>query len=165
MGIFAGLETILPNTKGIRLKIEYDGTNYNKEGFPFGSDSFKFAFEDVRQPQSKWNFGFVYPINKSIFLNASFIKGNTLSIGFSVSGFWKNKNPVVAKTDRHIPKTNSSNIKKITSTSNQQLFRGTLTEMKENKLYVREANISEDRETYSIVYSQTKYNSFIRSYW
>ena len=163
MGVFAGLETILPNTKGLRLKIEYDGTNYNKEGFPFGADSFEFAFEDVRQPQSKWNFGFVYPVNKSIFLNASFIKGNTLSIGFSVSGFWKNKNPVVAKMDRHIPKSNSTNIKKITSTNNQQLYRGTLAEMKENKLYVREANISEDRKTYSIVYSQTKYNSFVRA--
>ena len=84
MGIFAGFETVLPNTKGLRLKIEYDGTNYNKEGFPFGADSFRFAFEDVRQPQSKWNLGVVYPINKSIHLNASFIKGNTLSIGFSV---------------------------------------------------------------------------------
>ena len=163
MGIFAGFETILPNTKGIRFKVEYDGTNYNVEGFPFGANSFKFAFEDVRQPQSKWNFGFVYPVNRFIHLNASFIKGNTFSIGFSASGFWKNKNPVVAKTDKHVPKSNSSKIKEITSTSDQQLYRGTLAEMKENELYVREANISDDRETYSIVYSQTKYNSFVRA--
>ena len=163
MGIFAGFETILPNTKGIRFKVEYDGTNYNVEGFPFGAKSFKFAFEDVRQPQSKWNFGFVYPVNRFIHLNASFLKGNTFSIGFSASGFWKNKNPVVAKTDKHVPKSNSSEIKKITSTSDQQLYRGTLAEMKENELYVREANISDDRETYSIVYSQTKYNSFVRA--
>ena len=52
MGIFGGIETILPNTRGIRLKLEYDGVDYKKEGFPFGKDSFRFAFEDVRQPQS-----------------------------------------------------------------------------------------------------------------
>ena len=51
-GIFAGFETILPNSKGLRFKVEYDGTNYLKEGFPFGSESFIFAFEDVKQPQS-----------------------------------------------------------------------------------------------------------------
>ena len=163
MGIFAGFETILPNSKGLRFKVEYDGTNYLKEGFPFGSESFIFAFEDVKQPQSDWNFGLVYPINKSIMLNASFIKGNTLSFGFSVSGFWGKKNPVVAKNDKHIKKENSESIKSITSQNRLQLYRGTLAEMKENNLYARELNLSEDNKTYSVVYSQTKHNSFVRA--
>ena len=163
MGIFGGIETILPNTKGIRLKLEYDGVDYKKEGFPFGKDSFRFAFEDVRQPQSKWNFGIVYPINKSISLNASFIKGNTISFGFSASGFWKKKNPVVAKNDEYTPKPNSLQIKKITSSSKDQLYKGTLAELKENNFFVREANLSDNNETFSITYAQTKHNSIIRS--
>ena len=163
MGMFGGIETILPNTRGLRIKLEYDGIDYKKEGFPFGKDSFRFAFEEVRQPQSKWNFGIVYPINKSFSLNASFIKGNTVSFGFSMSGFWNKKNPVITKNDRHIPKSNSRQIKQITSSSREQLYKGTLAELKENNFFVREANLSDNDEIYSIVYAQTKYNSFTRS--
>ena len=35
--------------------------------------------------------------------------------------------------------------------------------MKENNLYARELNLSEDNKTYSVVYSQTKHNSFVRA--
>lgn len=163
MGVFAGFETILPNTKGLRIKVEYDGINYLKEGFPFGAESFNFAFEDVRQPQSNWNIGIVYPLNRSINLNASFIKGNTLSFGFSMSGFWGKKNPLVVKNDKHVPNERSSSIKQITSLNRTQLYRGTLAEMKENKLFAREANLSQDKKKYSVVYSQTTHNSYVRA--
>ena len=55
-------EIFLPNMKGLRFKIEYDSTDYELEGFPYGEKSFKLAFEDVRQPDSKINFGFIYHI-------------------------------------------------------------------------------------------------------
>ena len=36
MGTFGGIETTLPNLNGLRVKVEYDGTDYKQEGFPFG---------------------------------------------------------------------------------------------------------------------------------
>ena len=73
------------------------------------------------------------------------------------------KNPVVAKNDKYTSKPNSRQIKKITSSSKDQLYKGTLAELKENNFFVREANLSDSNETFSITYAQTKYNSIIRS--
>ena len=36
IGVFAGVEIPLPNLRGLRLKLEYDATDYEEEGFPFG---------------------------------------------------------------------------------------------------------------------------------
>ena len=47
VGIFGGVEVYLPNLRGARFKIEYDSTDYEKEGFPFGRESFNFAFESM----------------------------------------------------------------------------------------------------------------------
>ena len=35
--------------RGLRLKLEYDTTDYDIEGFPDGRQSFKFAFEPVKR--------------------------------------------------------------------------------------------------------------------
>ena len=57
-GLFGGAEIIIPNSNGLRVKVEYDSIDYKKEGFPFGRDSFKYAFEPVLPQESKFNFGF-----------------------------------------------------------------------------------------------------------
>jgi plastocyanin len=57
MGVFGGAEILIPNMKGLRFKIEYDATDYNEEGFAFGQDSFKFAFEPVKGSESRLNIG------------------------------------------------------------------------------------------------------------
>ena len=58
-GTFGGLEYIFKNLNGLRFKLEYDGTNYKTEGFPYGKESFSFAFEPVKQPKKDINVGFV----------------------------------------------------------------------------------------------------------
>ena len=73
-GLFAGVELYLPNLKGLRFKLEYDGTDYKKEGFPFGENSFKFAFEPVRKQNSKINYGLTYPFSENFHLKVNFIK-------------------------------------------------------------------------------------------
>ena len=51
-GYFGGLEYVFPNLKGLRLKVEYDGTNYQTEG------------QEPIDQDSKLNYGFVYPWSK-----------------------------------------------------------------------------------------------------
>ena len=100
MGAFAGVEIPLPNLSGLKLKIEYDGTDYSEEGFPFGRKSFQLAFESIKQSQSRINYGLTYPVNNYIQVYGAFTKGNTLSFGFTLSAGFGNKNPVIKSTDK-----------------------------------------------------------------
>jgi hypothetical protein len=156
-GLFGGVEIILPSKKGIRLKIEYDGTDYMKEGFPLGGESFKYAFQSVRQSQSRFNFGAVYPVNKNLHLKASFVKGNTLSFGFSVSGFLGHKNPVIKKNDPQKDVENINEIKYLTNNNDLFLYRAALIELKKRGFYINKADRTE--ELLTINYSQSKYRS------
>ena len=97
VGIFGGVEVYLPNFRGARFKVEYDSTDYEKEGFPFGKQSFNFAFKNVRQPSSKVNFGVVYPISDNFHLKLFHVKGHTLSFGFSFQGDFGKKTPLIKK--------------------------------------------------------------------
>ena len=156
-GLFGGIEYIIPNLKGARIKLEYDGTDYTKEGFPYGEKSFRFAFEPVKQPDSRINIGFVYPLNENMHLKLGFIKGNTLNFGFSVAGPWAKKNPVVAKKEpiKEIP--NPLEQKYVSGLDDIYLYRSSLKFMTQNKLNLRKASLN--NETYAVSYSQNKFSS------
>ena len=80
-GYFAGFEYTVPNTNGIRVKIELDGTNYQTEAvLPLDQDS-------------KFNVGIVYPVTKRFQTKFSFGRGNTINFGFSYSISLGSKNP------------------------------------------------------------------------
>ena len=64
------------------------------------------------------------------------LKGIQLVLVSQYQDFGK-KNPVVAKNDKYTSKPNSRQIKKITSSSKDQLYKGTLVELKENNFFVR----------------------------
>ena len=161
MGVFGGVEAYLPNLKGIRIKLEYDGVDYKKEGFPFGRDSSRFAFESVRRADSNINFGVVFPVNNSIQLRASFVKGNTFNIGFSVTGLFGKKNPLVKKRDPYREIPNKNIIKEVTSRSDLLLYRAALVELRKQNLFLQSAN--KDNNTFEVAYSQAKYRDFARS--
>lgn len=156
-GYFAGIETTLHSRTGIRLKFEYDGTDYRKEGFPFGGESFKYAFEPIRQSQSRYNFGVVWPVNKSLHLKAAFVKGNALNFGFSFSGFYGKKNPLVKKNDPISDVQNSNEIKYVTTNNDLFLYRAALTELGKRGFFIRNADRNDDK--LKITYAQSKYNS------
>ena len=84
MGVFGGIEAMIPNMKGLRFKIEYDATDYNLEGFPDGSSSFNLAYEPVRRSSSPINIGFTFPYSKFLHFKLNYVKGNTLNFGFSL---------------------------------------------------------------------------------
>ena len=107
IGVFAGVEIPLPNLRGLRLKLEYDATDYEEEGFPFGRKSFAFAFEPVRQSQSRLNVGLTLPLNDYVQVYGALTKGNTISFGFSLQANMGPKDPIVKKKDPYKPSKNA----------------------------------------------------------
>lgn len=161
VGIFGGVEYFIPNFNGARLKLEYSGIDYSQEGFPT-EDSFSFAFEDVRKPQSSLNLGFEYPINEYFKLDASFVKGNTFNLGITVSLPLGKKNSLVKrKTDRPIPVPNSLERKFVAAKSDENLYNLALKHLNERKVYLQAAN--KKNSTLEIIYAQNTYPSFALS--
>lgn len=161
MGLFSGIEYYIPNFNGARIKIEYDSTDYTKEGFPFGRDSFNFAFAGVRQPQSRLNLGIVYPISEFLHLKASVVKGNTLNFGFSFQLPLANKNPLFKKNDPLRTIENKEIIKDINSREDSYLYLTSLKYLGDNNLYLQNASV--DGKALKVTYSQSKHSSLIRS--
>ena len=161
--LFGGAEIFLPNLKGLRFKIEYDSTDYDDEGFPDGRASFKYAFGPVKRSDSKINFGFLYPYNDNLHLKLSYVKGNTLSLGFSFQGSLGKKNAIrtVKKNDPHKPTANSEIIRKINAQEDRYIYLTALKNLQENRLYLQSANV--DEEILEVTYSQSHHQSYIRS--
>jgi len=155
VGVFGGIEYFIPNFYGARVKLEYDSTDYTKEGFPFGRDSFIFSFKPVKQSNSRFNFGIVYPFNDSLSFNASFIKGNTLSFGMALRGSWGPKNPVIPKNDPVKKVPNSKIVQEITKIENEYLYRAALLYLRENNIFLQNADVENNQ--LKVTYSQSKY--------
>ena len=160
-GVFGGLEMYLPNMKGLRLKLEYDGIDYTKEGFPFGEDSFKYAFRSVQPQESKFNYGFVFPVNDNFSIKLSYVKGNTLSFGFSIKGDLGSKNPVIPKTDPYVTTQYADVVKDVTSKRESLVYLSTLRSLRSNSLFVQNAEVNESK--LDIVFTQSKHSSFARA--
>jgi len=150
MGVFGGMEIYLPYSHGSRIKFEYDGTDYNKEGF-----------QPFPKQDSKFNIGAVYPVTENFHLRLGLIRGNTFNIGFSYTGFYGKENPVLPKKDPMTPIQNSSVIRKITSRDKTLAYKAALKYLNERKLYLQAANINDSN--LEIAYSQSKFESYARA--
>lgn len=159
--LFGGIEYRIPNFNGARFKLEYDSTDYRLEGFPFGKDSFKFAFKDVKQSSNPFNFGIVYPVSDLLHLKLSYVKGNTLSFGFSLQASLAGKNPLVPKNDPLRDVENSEVVKRVTARSEDLLYKASLRYLNERDIYVSSVNIEDDN--IHIAYAQSKFTSFMRA--
>jgi len=160
---FAGAELYIPNFNGARLKIEYDSTDYDEEGFPNGRSSFSFAFAPVRRADSKINIGIVYPYSENFHLKLAFVKGNTISFGFSLQAALGKKNAIkqIKKNDFHIPVPNSELMKRVTAKDDRLLYLSALKHLEENKLFLQTANV--DRNLLEVTYTQSHHHSYIRA--
>lgn len=159
-GYFAGLEVIIPNFSGLRFKIEYDGTDYMKEGFPLGNESFSFAFKPVKQPSSKFNFGFVLPLNRNIQIKLAQTKGNNINFGFALSTSWGREN-IVQKRDPIVPVENQSVVKKVNARNDLYLYRSAMNKLRENKFFLQSADLQDD--TFTVNYTHSNHTSHIRA--
>lgn len=155
-GYFAGIEAVIPHLAGLRFKIEYDGTNYLKEGFPLGRESFSFAFENVKQPTSKFNFGFVYPINKNLQIKLAQTKGNNINFGFSLNSSWGSQN-AVKKRDPVIDVENQDVVKRVNSSNDIFLYRSAMNKLAVNGLFLQSAQLQKNK--LAVNFTQSKFSS------
>lgn len=151
MGVFGGAEIFLPYLKGSRLKIEYDGIDYDLEGFP-----------PIRQTE-KINFGFTYPLSSSFHLKIGYVRGNTFNIGFSYAGNYGKKKSIIKKNDPYIPVENSEIVKRVTSREERLFYLASLSYLRDRQLYLQAADINEEKNKFTVVYTQSKYMSHTRS--
>lgn len=159
--LFGGAEIYLPNLKGLRFKIEYDAIDYEKEGFPFGRESFNFAFKSVTPQESNINFGFVYPVSENFHLRLSYVKGNTLSFGFSLQTPLGGKDPFIKKDDPPKVVPNAEVLKRVNLRDRRFVYRSALKYLAEERLFLQTANIEDS--TLEITYAQSTHTSFPRA--
>jgi hypothetical protein len=148
-GLFGGFEYFFRNTKGLRLKVEYDGTNYEDE-----------AYKVIPQ-DSKINFGFIYPINDDFQLKASYVRGNQINFGFSFKLSLGPHNPRKIIKEKQYPIENADLIKVVTSRSRENLYRASLKYLSDESFYLQTANINHGE--LEVVYSESKYRNVATS--
>ena len=142
-GYFGGFEYFIPKFYGARLKFELDGTNYENE-----------ARLPLKQ-RSKFNFSYIHPVTNNFFLKLSYIKGDTLSFGFSYKAPLGRKYPYLKKTDIDPVIPNKEEVREFTSLSDENLIKATFYHMQERELFVQAIDIDEDR--LSVAFGQSKY--------
>jgi len=151
MGFFGGLEYFIPNLRGARFKIEFDGVDYSKEGFP-----------PVKQ-DSKINASFVMPISKNFNLRLGIVRGNTINIGFTYKGNYAKKNPIVPKYDPPNVIENADIIRRLNKDNDTYLYRTALKYLGDERLYLQSADINKEKNILHITYSQSKHSSYVRA--
>ena len=159
MGVFGGIEIPLPNLNGMKFKIEYDGTDYKEEGFPFGRKSFRLAFEPIKQSQSRINYGVSYPLNNYVQIYGAFTKGNTLSFGFTLSAGFGKKNPVVKSYEKLKSVDNQILRRELADGDDETLMILAMDILAKNDIHV--AKGKRDKEVMTVLYAQNKYMSHV----
>jgi hypothetical protein len=145
-GIFGGVEIFIPKFKGIRLKIEYDSTNYGEDGE---------GYLPVAQDKN-FNYSFVFPITKGFQLKLGYIRNNTLSFGFSLSGNYAKRSTGITKKDPPPVIENSVIYRQVINAEKAEfLYKSSLKLLSDNKIFLQTANARSNR--YEITFAQSKY--------
>lgn len=143
MGVFGGFEYFFPGVNGLRFKLEYDATDYSKEGFlPLNQ-------------KSKINYGFVYPVNNHVMLKLSYVKGDTLNFGFSISLNAKRDNPLNQKKNKMAPVQNTNEVQFVTSKSKSNLYKASLKYLTDRSINLQSASLEDNK--LHITYAQSKF--------
>ena len=145
-GVFGGVELFIPKSKGLRLKVELDATNYQREGR-----------EPVIQ-DSRFNIGLVKPVSENFFIKLAYVRGNTLNFGFSYKVHAGKQKNARKKYDPYIPVENSEAFKKVTSRSDLFAYRAALINLRDRNISLKYANIYNGE--FHIAYQQNKYGNY-----
>ena len=143
-GLFGGIEYSVPNRRGIKLKIEFDGTNYQTESNP-------------QLQKSKINYGLVYPHTKNLVFKISSSRGTILNFGFSYALNFKSNNPNKLKKEKRKPIDNLNIVQIVTSKSDELLYKAALLYLAENGISLQKASVKNDK--FNVVYSHSKYRN------
>ena len=148
IGVFGGVEWMLPNAKGHRVKVEFDSNNYDKPGLPI---------EGKRPVEAKTyvNVGYTVPINDLFQINIGYTRGNTLQFGFSFTHDYGQRTPFFKKSDKPKQVENAKTIKRLNSQNDRYLYLTSLRDLQAEGIYLQYAQL-EDSE-YTVRYSHSKY--------
>ena len=145
-GIFGGIELFIPKSNGLRLKVELDATNYEREG---------------RKPliqDSRVNIGLVKPISKNFFVKLAYVKGDTVNFGFSYKIHAGRQNNARKKLDPYVSVQNAEVVREVTARSDLFAYRAALLNLNKRSVALKYGNIS-DGELH-IGYQQNKYTNY-----
>ena len=145
-GVFGGVELFIPKSKGLRLKVELDATNYQREGR-----------EPVTQ-DSRFNIGLVKPVSENFFIKLAYVKGNTLNFGFSYKVHAGKQKNARKKYDPYIPVKNSEAFKRVSSRSDLFAYRAALINFRDRNASLKYANI--DDGEFHVAYQQNKHINY-----
>ena len=148
IGLFGGVEWMLPNAKGHRIKLEFDSNNYDKDYLPLEGKRPIKADTNV-------NIGYTVPINNLLQLNFGITRGNTFQFGFSFTHNYGQRTPFFNKTDKPKRVKNAEIIKSLNSENKQYLYLTSLRDLQLEGIYLQYAKLED--ETYTVRYSHSKY--------
>jgi hypothetical protein len=148
IGLFGGVEWMLPNAKGHRIKLEFDSNNYDKDHLPLEGKRPIKADTNV-------NIGYTVPINNLLQLNFGITRGNTFQFGFSFTHNYGQRTPFFNKTDKPKRVKNAEIIKSLNSENKQYLYLTSLRDLQLEGIYLQYAKLED--ETYTVRYSHSKY--------
>ena len=144
-GYFFGFEYYVPKFRGMKIKFEYDGTNYKTEnGIPLSQ-------------ASNLNFGIVFPHSKNLSYKFNFTRGNTVNFGFSYKLNLGKKNAQTTSKEKQSQIRNSNVIKIVTSRSDENLYKGSLKYLSDEKIFLQHASINDNE--LEVIFAQTKYRN------
>ena len=148
-GFFAGAEIFIPKTNGLRLKLEYDGNDYDLE-----------SYYPLKQ-SSRVNMNLTWPVSKRFQVKLGYIRGDTLNFGFSYSGFYAKKDPYVKKKDppKVIPRAATFRI--VNARDPNNLYLSSLKYLRQENLYLQTADITDS--VLSLSFSQNTHISYPRA--
>ena len=148
---FGGIEYFLPHQKGLSFKLEYDPYNY----FDLSANNRLDASYQLRKKDSNINIGVSYMLNSFVTLDASFIKGNTFNLSFTIGTSFNKE--LYSK-----PKFNPSiSIKENKKNKEDAFYESILSNLNNNNLFLQTASLSQKDLDLSI--STSQYRSAIRS--
>ena len=149
--LFYGLEYFLPHRNDLSVKLEYDPYNYND----FSVKKNLSASYKLRDKSSNINVGLSYSLNKFLTIDASFIKGNTFNISFTLGTSFKENN--INK-----PKFSPSlNVKENKDSSKVVFYESLLANLNKNNLLLQTATL--DKNQLDISISTSQHRNAIRS--
>ena len=149
--LFGGIEYFFPKVSGLSMKLEYDPYDY----FDFSADNRGDAVKNLRKKDSDINIGFSYSFNKFLTLDASYIKGNTFNLSFTVGATFNGKLRDKPKFKPTL-KTKENNEK-----SELIFYEDLLYNLNNNNLLLQTASLS--REKLDISISTSQHRNAIRS--
>ena len=136
VGIFGGITYRNKFLKNLIFKAEYDSTNYDLEGFE------KIAHK------SRFNFGGSYLLSKNVMLNLGFIRGNEIQAGFTMSFDFSDRNRASIINDKYKKPEEGIRLealRNVTARNDRYFYLSTLRYLNEDELYLRSANINQDK--------------------